>query len=117
LDREQELITVIQEATKHTEEKEQAGYRSPTWSTLQALQKINKAKRLEGEAVMSAPPFFHSAGLGDLNFWEEDDEPTVVLCESLSKSEQEQWSKKMGKSKGWVVWCRSREKDERATPV
>ena len=29
LDREQELITVIQEETKRTEEKEEAGYRSP----------------------------------------------------------------------------------------
>jgi len=34
LDREQELITVIQEETKRTEEKEQAGFRSPTWSIL-----------------------------------------------------------------------------------
>ena len=33
-DREQELITVIQEETKRTEEKEEAGYRSPTWSIL-----------------------------------------------------------------------------------
>jgi len=55
LDREQGLITVIKEETKRTEEKEEAGYRSPTWSILRALQKINKAKRLEGEAVMSAP--------------------------------------------------------------
>jgi len=30
LDREQELITVVQEETKRTEEKEEAGYRSPT---------------------------------------------------------------------------------------
>ena len=30
LDREQELFTVIQEETKRTEEKEEAGYRSPT---------------------------------------------------------------------------------------
>jgi len=45
-DREQELITVIQEKTKRTEEKEESGYRSPTWSILRALQKINKAKRL-----------------------------------------------------------------------
>jgi len=56
---------------------------------LRALQKINKTKRLEGEAVMSAPPFFHSAGQGDLKFWGEDDGPTVVVLESLSKSEQE----------------------------
>ena len=77
LDREQELITVIQEETKRTEEKKEAGYRSPTWSILRALQKINKAKRLEGEAIMSAPPFFQSAGRGDLKFWGEDDGPTL----------------------------------------
>jgi len=68
LDREQELITVIQEETERTEEMEEAGYRSPTWSILRALQEINKAKRLEGEAIMSAPPFFQSSGRGDLKF-------------------------------------------------
>ena len=78
LDREQELITVIQEESKRTEEKEEAGYRAPTWSLLRALQKINEAKRLEGEAILSAPPFFQSAGRGDLKFWGEDDGPTVV---------------------------------------
>ena len=73
LDREQELITVIQEETKHTEEKEEAGCRSPTWSILRALQKIKKAKRIEGEAIMSAPPVFQSAGRGDLKFWGEQE--------------------------------------------
>jgi len=61
---------------------------------------------------MSAPPFFHSAGRGDLKFWGEDDRPTVVVGESLSESDQEQWSEMMGNSKDWVVWCRSRKKDE-----
>ena len=65
---------------------------------------------------MSAPPFFQSAGRGDLTFWGEDDGPTVVVWESLSESEQEQWSKKMGKSKDWVLWCRSRKKDEEQRP-
>ena len=65
---------------------------------------------------MSAPPFFQSAGRGDLNFWGEDDGPTVVVWESLLESEQEQWSKKIGKSKDWVVWCRSMEKDEEQRP-
>jgi len=110
LDREQELITVIQEETKRTEEKKQAGFRSPTWSILRALQNINKAKRLESESIMSAPLFFQSAGRGDLKFWGEDDGPIVTVWESLSKSEQEQWSKKIGKSKDWGVWCRSRKK-------
>jgi len=89
VDQEQQLITVIQEETKRTEEKEEAGYRSPTWSILRALQKINKAKRIEDEAIMSAPPFFQSAGRGDLKFWGEDDGPTIVVWESLSESEQE----------------------------
>ena len=82
LDREQELITVIQEetTTERTEvsEKEEAGYRSPTWSILRALQKINKAKRLEGQAIMSAPPFLQLAGRGYLKFWGDDDGPSEV---------------------------------------
>jgi len=40
---------------------------------------INKAKRLEGEAVMSASPFLQSVGPGDLMFLGEDDGPTVVV--------------------------------------
>ena len=60
------------------EEKEEAGYRSPTWSKLRALQKINKAKRLEGEDVISAPRFVQSAGRGDLKFWKEDDKKQSV---------------------------------------
>ena len=67
------------EQPKRTEAQEEAGYRSPTWSTLWALQKINKAKRLEGKAVMSAHPFFECSGRGDLKFWGEDDGPTVVV--------------------------------------
>jgi len=62
---------------------------------------------------MSAPSFSQSAGRGDLKFWGEDDGTTVVVWESLLKSEQEQWSEKMGKSEDWVVWCRSRKKDEK----
>ena len=77
---------------------------------------INEAKRLEGEVIMSAPSFFQSAGRGDLKFWGEDDGTTVVVWESLSESKQEQWSEKMGKSKDWVVWCRSRKKDEEQRP-
>jgi len=65
---------------------------------------------------MSTPPFFQSAGRGDLKVWGEDDRPTVVVWESLSESEQEQWAEKMGKSKDWVVWCRSRRKDKEKRP-
>jgi len=58
----------IQKETKRTEELEEDAYRSPTWAVLQALQQINSATRIEGEAALSAPPFsgLRSAGRGDL---------------------------------------------------
>jgi len=52
---------------------------------------------------MSVHPFFQSAKREDLKFCGEDDGLTVVVQESLLESEQEQWSKRMGKSKHWVV--------------
>jgi len=61
---------------------------------------------------MSSPPFFHLAGRGDLK----DNGPTVLVWESLLESEQEQRSKRMGKSKDWAAWCRSRKKDEEQRP-
>jgi len=66
---EQALITTIRKETKQTEQLEEAGYRSPTWAVLRALQQINSATRIEGEAAMSAHPFFQSAGRGDKLFW------------------------------------------------
>ena len=78
---EQALITTILKEIKRTEELEEAGYRSPTWAVLRALQQINSATRLEGEAAMSAPPFFQSAGRGDLRllFWGKTEGPIVVI--------------------------------------
>jgi len=65
---------------------------------------------------MSAHHFFQSAGQGDVKFLGEDDGPTVAVWESLSESEQEPSSEKMGKLKDRVVWCRSREKDKEQRP-
>jgi len=39
----QALIATIRKETKRTEELEEAGYRSPTWAVLRALQQINSA--------------------------------------------------------------------------
>jgi len=58
---EQALIITIRKETKRTEGLEEAGYRSPTWAVLRALQQINSATKIEGEAARSAPPFFQSA--------------------------------------------------------
>jgi len=76
---EQKLITTIRKETERMEEKEEAGYRSPTWRVLRALQQVNKATRIEGETIMSAPPLFESASRGDLECWGAAERPTVVI--------------------------------------
>jgi len=97
-------MTVIQEETKRTEEKGEAGNRSPTWSILRALQKINKVKRLQDVAVLSAPPFFQLAGPGDLKFWGEDDRHTVVVWESLLESDGSSGRKRWSSRKIQLGW-------------
>jgi len=59
---EQALIITIRKETKRTEELEEAGYGSPTWTVLRAPQQINSATKIQGEAAMSASPLFQSAG-------------------------------------------------------
>ena len=83
----QALITNIRKETKRREELEEDVYRLPTWARLRALQQINSATRIAGEAAtrMSAPPFFQSAGRGDLLFWGKTEGPTVVIWEILSE--------------------------------
>ena len=57
---------------------------------------------------MSAPPFFQSAGRGDLLFWGEKEGPTVVIWESISEQEQESWLEEASAMHDWVVWFRSK---------
>ena len=57
---------------------------------------------------MSAPPFLQSAGPGDLLFWGEKEEPTVLIWESLSKQENENWLEEASTMHDWVVWCKSK---------
>ena len=57
---------------------------------------------------MSAPPFFQSAGRGDLLFWGKKERPTVVIWESLSEQEKENWLKEASTMHDWVVWCKSK---------
>ena len=86
---EQELITTIQKEGEQMEEKEDAGYRSPTWEILRALQQVNKATRIEGETIMSTLHFFKSAGREDLKFWGTAEE--CIIWESLSELEKKNW--------------------------
>jgi len=66
---------------------------------------------------MSALPFFQSAGRGDLKFWGEDDGPIVVVWESLSESEQVQWSKRFRQVEGFGGLVQVEEQRRRTTPV
>jgi len=85
---------------------EEAGYRSSRCALLRALQQISSATRIEGEAAMSAPPFFQSVGRGDLLFWMEKQGLTVVILESLSEQEEESWLEEANTMHDWVVWCK-----------
>jgi len=57
---------------------------------------------------MSAPPFFQSAGRGDLLFWGEKEGPTVVIWESLSEQEKESLLEEASTMHDWVVWYKSK---------
>jgi len=45
-------IATIRKETKQTEELKEAGYRSPTWAVLRALQQINSATEREAAMYM-----------------------------------------------------------------
>jgi len=105
---EQALIATIRKEIKRIEELEETGYRSPTWALLRALQQINSATRIEGGAATSAPPFFQSAGRGDLLFWGKKE----GIWESLLKQEKESRLEKARTMHGWVVWCKSQKEAE-----
>ena len=64
--------------------------------------------RIEGEAAMYAPPFFQSAGRGDLLLWGGREGPTVVILESLSEQEKKSWLEKSSTMHDWVVWCKTK---------
>jgi len=49
-----------------------------------------------------------SAGRGDLLFWGEEEGSMVVIWESLSKQEKENWLEDASTMYDWVVWCKSK---------
>jgi hypothetical protein len=59
----------ILEEVEHQERLEAAGYRSPTWKVLRALQSLMSAAQLQGESSVTDPPFFPNADRGTVPFW------------------------------------------------
>jgi len=55
------------------------------------------------------PPFFQSAGRGDLLFWGGKEGPTVVIWESLSEQEKESW---LQEASTMHDWCKSKKGSE-----
>jgi len=104
------LITTIRKDTARTEELVESEYRSLMWTVLQALQQIKSATRIEGEEAMSAPPFFQSAGRGDLLSWEGKEGPTVLgsnMREPI-RTRKCKWMEEASTMHNWVVWCKSK---------
>ena len=58
------------------------------WGKGNGDMRATKEVVIEGEAAMSAPPFFQSVGRGDLLLWGKKEGPTVVIWESLSEQER-----------------------------
>jgi len=66
---------------------------SPTWAVLRALQQINSTTRIEGEAAMSAHPFFQSAGRGIYSSGGGEEGPTVVCGRAYQNKKRKEPAK------------------------
>ena len=86
------------------------------WAT-QQRRKTDDLKYLRGHKIGKAHDHDTGAGLerGKKRYPASMQTPDLEFSRKTKRpqeSEQEQWSEKIGKSKDWVVWCRSRKKDE-----
>jgi hypothetical protein len=75
-DDERSMAMFIREEVEHQERLEAAGYRSPTWRVLRALQSLLSATQLQGESAVAAPAVFPNAGRGTVRFWGNEQGPT-----------------------------------------
>ena len=85
---ERSMAMFIRKEVEHQERLEAAGYLSPTWRVLRALQSLLSATQLQGESAVAAPPFFPNAGRGTVRFWGNEQGPTVFLWDGLDEAEQ-----------------------------
>ena len=66
-----------------------ANHMSYTWPVLRAAQGLFKATSFQGGSMVSSPPFFDSAGRGQLTFWGTQSGPMVVCLADISEGELE----------------------------
>lgn len=103
-----DLIALVHNEVAYQDKLEAAGYRSPSWRILRALQGLQQATQLQGESAVSAPPFFACAGRGQKVFWGQTSGPTVFLWESLDAEGRKTCVEVVNSRKDWVVWSRTR---------
>ena len=104
---EKALIATIRKETKRTEELRELDTDHQRVHYYEHCSRSIVPRALK-EETMSAPPFFQSAGRGDLLFWGVGEGPTVVTWESLSEQEKASWLEEASTMHDWVVWCRSK---------
>jgi ribonuclease HI len=91
---------------------ENRGYRSATWRTLRALQKVQGAKEIWGCTCVTAPPFFSKTGPTAVRNSDttatgqcgNTDEPVVIVWDGLNEEERESAMHWMSTAKPWVLW-------------
>jgi hypothetical protein len=113
---ERSMAMFIRKEVEHQERPEAAGYRSPTWRMLRALQSLLSATQLQGESAVAAPPFFPNTGRGRVRFWGNEQGSTVFLWDGLDEEGREECKRTIQTRKVWVVWIRARPMKGDCTP-
>ena len=104
--RKAEVCATVHAETQVQEQLEATGYRSTTWGILWHLRALRGARVLEGETMVTAPPFFESAGRGECTFWSRGSGPRVIIWDSLSPTEKSVCLQELQNETDWVVWCK-----------
>ena len=102
----------------HQVQLEAAGHWSSTWIVLRALQSLQSAQQLQGESavLVTASPFFQSAGREKAQFWGSEQGPTVFLWDCLDEVGRKEGERIIQTQKDWVVWSRARPTKEDKEP-
>ena len=101
----QALVKVVHQEAELQEALEQQDVPFPTWRIIRSLQQACKATRLVGGTLVTAPPFFANAGRGSVTFWGQQQGAMVVLWDTLSAEDKEQWIEEMNMStEPWVLF-------------
>jgi hypothetical protein len=84
---------------------ESKGYRSATWRTLRALQKIYGVEEIWGCTCVTAPSFFSQIDSPVGKYDDaKTDKPVVIIWDGLNVEEREGTMKWMTTSKSWILW-------------